>query len=85
MKAIGIFEVKTKISEICETVKETHEPVIITKRGVPMVKITTIEDSEKQSDIWVKHKKFIEKNEPLIEEFSAPSRKVDLIINLTDD
>ena len=85
MKAIGIFEVKTKISEICETVKETHEPVIITKRGVPMVKITTIEESEKQSDIWTKHREFIRKNEPLTEEFSAPSRKIDSIINLTDD
>lgn len=85
MKSIGIFEVKTKISEICERVKETHEPVLITKRGVPMVRIIPIESPEGRSNIWNQRKKYIDNNGLLTEELPLPSRKTDKIINPLDD
>ncbi len=85
MKAIGIFEVKTKISEICETVKETREPVLITKRGIPMVRIIPIENPEKESNIWNLRKKFIDNNGLFTEELPLPSRKADILINPLDD
>ena len=85
MKTIGVYEAKTKISEICETVKKTHEPVVITKRGIPMVKITSIEDSEEQSYIWEKHKKYTKTNGPISEEITLPSRDIDPIKNISDD
>jgi prevent-host-death family protein len=37
MKTIGIFEAKTKLSEICEEVARTHIPVTITRRGTALV------------------------------------------------
>ena len=43
MRTVGIFEAKTKLSEICEKVAETHEPVTVTKRGKPLVRIDPIE------------------------------------------
>jgi prevent-host-death family protein len=43
MKTIGIFEVKTRLSEICEAVAETHEPVTVTRRGKPLVRIDPID------------------------------------------
>jgi len=52
MRTIGIFEVKTRISEINDIVKETYEPVLITGRGVLMVRIIPIEDSEHFCDVW---------------------------------
>ncbi|MCK5198308.1 MAG: type II toxin-antitoxin system Phd/YefM family antitoxin [Spirochaetales bacterium] len=85
MKAIGIFEVKTKISEICETVKETHEPVLITKRGKPMVRIIPIDESDEKSNIWNQRQKFIDNNGLFSEELILPSREVDTIINPLDD
>lgn len=76
---------KTKISEICETVKESCEPILITKRGVPMVKIIPIENSEKQSNIWNQRQKFLNINGEITEELPLPSRKIDTIINPLDD
>ncbi|MCA9796078.1 MAG: type II toxin-antitoxin system Phd/YefM family antitoxin [Candidatus Eremiobacteraeota bacterium] len=39
-KEIGLFEAKTRLSEICAKVHETGEAVTITKRGRPLVVIT---------------------------------------------
>lgn len=43
MKTLGIFEAKTKLSQICEEVAETRESVTVTKRGKPLVRIDPIE------------------------------------------
>jgi prevent-host-death family protein len=39
MATVGIFDAKTRLSEIAERVKRTGEPVTVTKRGVPLVEI----------------------------------------------
>ena len=39
MKRIGIFEAKTKLSEVCEAVAASGEPLTVTKRGKPLVRI----------------------------------------------
>jgi len=84
MKAIGIFEVKTRISEICETVKETHEPVLITRRGVPIVRIIPINSPEKQSNIWNDREKFLNTTGPIVENLPLPSREIEIPINPLD-
>ena len=33
MNTLGLYEAKTKLSEICERVAQTGEPVVVTKRG----------------------------------------------------
>ncbi len=85
MKAIGIFEVKTKISEICENVKENCEPVLITKRGIPMVKIIPLENPEKQSSIWNRRAEFISAHGLITEKLPLPTRKVEKTTNPLDD
>jgi prevent-host-death family protein len=42
MKMIGIFEAKTKLSEICEEVAKTRVPVTVTSRGKALVRIDPI-------------------------------------------
>jgi prevent-host-death family protein len=42
VKTIGIFEAKTKLSEICEEVAKTRTSVTITRRGKPLVCIEPI-------------------------------------------
>jgi prevent-host-death family protein len=44
VKSIGIFEIKSKLSEICHEVALTGEPIAITKRGKPLVRILPAED-----------------------------------------
>ena len=41
MNEIGLFEAKTKFSEICERVAASHETIIVTRRGKPLVTILT--------------------------------------------
>lgn len=43
MKLIGMFEAKTHLSEICEQVAATREPVTVTKRGRPIVRIDPVD------------------------------------------
>ena len=42
MKTVGIFEAKTKLSEICDEVARTRTRVTITRRGSPLVYIEPI-------------------------------------------
>ena len=42
MKTIGIFEAKTRLSEICDEVARTQVPVIITRRGTALVFIEPV-------------------------------------------
>lgn len=39
MKTIGIFEAKTHFAALCESVASTRTPVVVSKRGKPMVVI----------------------------------------------
>ncbi|MCP4375756.1 MAG: type II toxin-antitoxin system Phd/YefM family antitoxin [bacterium] len=77
MNTIGIFEAKSKLSQICEQVHETHEPVLITKRGVPLVKIEPIASrSQTPSDIWERRNAFLDRYGEL-PEFELPIRGSD--------
>jgi prevent-host-death family protein len=61
MNTIGIFEAKTKLSQICEQVHNTNEPVLITKRGVPLVRIEPIASHpQAPSEIWERRQEFID-------------------------
>jgi prevent-host-death family protein len=74
MRTIGIFEAKTKLAEICRQVMTLNEPVIITKRGTPLVRIDPIASQPKKSSIW-NDAKIFHRNHPTDEdEFELPSR-----------
>lgn len=45
MRTVGIFEAKTKLSQLCEEVAETHESILVTRRGSPLVRIDPLEDA----------------------------------------
>lgn len=42
MKVVGLFEAKTKFSAICQTVLASGEPVLVTRRGEPLVRIEPV-------------------------------------------
>ena len=52
MKTIGLFEAKTRLSELCGKVAETGEVYTITRRGKPIARIEPIAPSPAGSTIW---------------------------------
>ncbi len=75
MKNIGLFEAKTKLSEICEQVMKNKEPVLITKRGKPLVRIDPVENES--SSVWDLSNKFRKTNKNMDVDFELPERSVD--------
>lgn len=72
-----MFEAKAKLSEICELVHRSREPVVVTRRGVPLVRIEPIEDEEGgASKIWEEAAKY-RKAHPVTEDLALPARKID--------
>ena len=60
MKQIGLFEVKTRLSEICDTVARLREPVTVTRRGKPLVRIEPIDTApltigERRAEYMARH------------------------------
>jgi len=76
MKTVGLFEAKTKLSEICEEVARTREPVTVTRRGRPLVRIepeeaTALTIRERRADYVTRHK---HKEKRDARDFEAPPR-----------
>jgi len=84
MKTMGIFEAKTKFSEICDMVDKSKEPILITKRGVPVVKINPVINTKK-SEIWNMREKFIKENGEIDIDIPIPKRKIDDFKNILKD
>lgn len=42
MKTIGIFEAKTHFTALCDEVRRTGEPTMVSKRGKPLVMVTPV-------------------------------------------
>jgi prevent-host-death family protein len=52
MKTLGVFDVKTRLSSICEEVAKSGESVLVTRRGKPLVRITPVAESTCGSEVW---------------------------------
>ena len=50
-KKIGIFEAKTKLSELCQNVAETDTEYIVTRRGKPIARIVGAQRDGAQSSL----------------------------------
>jgi len=53
MREKGIFEVKAKLSQICAEVAASGEPVTVSRRGVPLVRIVPIPKKRcRRESVW---------------------------------
>lgn len=54
MKTVGLFEAKTKLSGLCEEVSRTKLPLLLQRRGKPLVMISPVpaEISQNRPGIW---------------------------------
>ena len=76
MMAIGLFEAKTKLSEICERVAAMGVPVILTRRGRPLVRIEPLKTPRgKRKSVWDRRADYEKKHGPLTEPFELPPKQ----------
>lgn len=81
MRALGIFEIKTKLSQICEEVARTNEEVLVTRRGKPFVRIVPISHKEAGgSEVWEVRERYAGQLERA-EELTLPKREVEPVYN----
>ncbi len=75
MTVIGLFEAKTKLSEICERVAAKGVPVIVTRRGKPLVRIEPMESTKTaRKSVWDRRADYEKKHGPLTEIFALPPK-----------
>ena len=78
MTTVGIFEAKTRLSEICGRVAQTGEPVVVTRRGVPLVRIDPVgPERGTGSTIWELRDRFVEVDGDLEVDLELPPRTVE--------
>ena len=76
MNAIGLFEAKTKFSEICERVATQGVAVLVTRRGKPLVKIEPIPTAKvKPVSVWDHRAEFEKKHGRFTQNFTLPPRQ----------
>jgi prevent-host-death family protein len=83
MKQIGMFEAKTRLSEICDEVSRSGNSVVITRRGKPLVKIDPVETDK--FSVWEDRAKYIVRKGRMKKEFDLPQRSPELPASPLDD
>ena len=83
-KEIGLFEAKTKLSEICETVATTRRPIVITRRGRPLVRIDPLPDEHRAAGVWEARETHLAEGGKLTAQIELPPRRVDAPRELVD-
>lgn len=51
MKTLGLFETKNQLSEVCDEVARTGEPCLITRHGLPLVRLVPAAE-ESRGSVW---------------------------------
>ena len=81
MKTIGIFEIKTKLSRICEDIARSGESVLVTRRGEPLVRIVPLSSKQETgSEVWEAWETYNAEGDTG-EDFSLPDRSIEAVGN----
>ena len=79
MKSLGLFETKNRLSEVCDSVANSGEPVVVTRHGKPLVRIVPATYGASGIDsVWDTVAESEEKYGRLSGEIPLPSRDVSL-------
>ncbi len=86
MNAIGLFEAKTKFSEICARVAAKGVAVVVTRRGKPLVTIEPIPVPKgRPASVWDRRSEFEKKHGRFTQDFTLPPREKQTWRNPLDD
>ena len=76
MKVMNLFETKNRLSEVCDQVLTTGEPVVVTRRGKAIVQIVPIQAQDARESVWNTVAESRAKYGAITEEFDVPDRQV---------
>lgn len=77
MKSLGLFDVKTRLSELCQQVADTGESVTVTKRGKPFVRIVPLAArADVPPSVWDLREQDEAAHGAWEEDFDIPGREV---------
>lgn len=74
MNSVGLFEAKTKFSELCDRVAKNQEPIIVTKRGEPLVMIAPTGNKTDRKSVWILRRSFEAAHGKIKEDPALPRR-----------
>jgi len=78
MKAMSLFDTKNRLSEVCDQVLSTGEPVVITRRGRAIVQIVPIQENESRQSVWSTVAESRAKYGKIKDDFDLPERNSDV-------
>jgi prevent-host-death family protein len=73
MQTVTLSDAKARLSELCETVERTGEPVQITRQGRPVALIA----QWSQPGVWAARANYEREHGPLADDFEIPERSID--------
>ena len=76
MKTMNLFETKNRLSEVCDQVLTTGEPVQITRRGKAIVQIIPLPEKSTRDSVWNTVAEARAKYGKISDDFDLPERKV---------
>ena len=85
MKQIGLFDAKTRFSEICEQVAQGGESVVVTRRGQPLVRIEPLDLPNQKENVWDRRRNFEKEFGSVTEDFELSKRQLYPFQNVLDD
>ncbi len=83
MRTVGIFEAKTRLSEICDEVARSGNSVLVTRRGKPLVRIDPV--AADKFSVWEDRVEYVARRGRMTEEFDIPRRSRELPASPLDD
>ena len=73
-----MYETKNRFSAVCAEVAETGRPLVVTRRGRPLVRIVPVEPEDgRPRSVWDTVDEARAKYGPLTEDFELPERPID--------
>lgn len=76
MNQIGLFEAKTKFSEICERIAAGGEAIVVTRRGKPLVRIESVSPrGSKPVSVWDRRAQYQKRHGAWTDDFDLPARE----------
>lgn len=76
MNTVGLFEAKTKLSELCQRVLSTGESLRITRRGKTIAILSPPAATGEAASVWDRRRLFEREHGRSTEDFEIPVRKV---------
>lgn len=78
MKTMGLFEAKNRFSGVCDEVAKSGEPLVVTRRGKPLVRIVRVDEVLDATSVWDSVEESVGRYGPLPDDWELPSRSPQL-------